>query len=151
MIEGVAQATAAGLNPNLGKAPDQLTPDLGRAMTAETLEAARDAIGAAFGVLPGLMNRSTTGPMVREAQRHLAGWILQPLAELLAEEASAKLGATVTIDVGRPLQAFDAGGRARAFAALIDAIGNAKALGLTPAEVAGALSAVNWGGGDANA
>ena len=117
-------------------------------MTAETLAAARDSICGAFGVLPGLMNRATTGPMVREAQRHLAGWVLQPMAELLAEEASAKLGADVMIDVGRPLQAFDAGGRARALSQIIEAMGRAKELGLSPAQMESALLSVNFGGGD---
>ncbi|WP_444460933.1 phage portal protein [Rhodobacter capsulatus] len=151
VIEGVAQAVGAGMHPNLGKSPDQLSPDLSRSMTTETLAAARDAICMAFGILPGLMNPAATGPAVREAQRHLAGWVLQPLAELLAEEATAKLGGRVMIDVGRPLQAFDAGGRARALATLIDAMGRAKELGLPPDQVNQALLAVNWGGGDANA
>lgn len=148
VIEGVAQSTAAGMNPNLGKSPDQLSPDLSRSMTGETLAAARNAIGMAYGVLPGLTNQATTGPMVREAQRHLAGWVLQPLAELLAEEASLKLGTKVVIDVGRPLQAFDAGGRARALSQLVEAMGRAKELGLTPEQWSVALQAVNWGGGD---
>ena len=148
VIEGVAQSTAAGMHPNIGKSPDQLSPDLSRAMTAETLGAARDGIAMAFGVLPGLFNSSSTGPMVREAQRHLAGWVLQPLAEVLAEEASAKFGTKITVDVGRPLQAFDAGGRARALATLIEAMGRAKELGLTPDQLGQALVAVNWGGGD---
>jgi hypothetical protein len=148
VVEGVAQATAAGMNPNIGKSPDQLSPDLSRSMTAETLEAARNAICMAYGVLPGLANQSTTGPMVREAQRHLAGWVLQPLAELLAEEARLKLGGDVMIDVGRPLQAFDAGGRARALSSLVEAMGRAKELGLSADQWAVALQAVNWGGGD---
>ncbi|MBP6738204.1 MAG: phage portal protein [Rhodobacteraceae bacterium] len=148
VVEGVAQSTAAGMNPNLGKSPDQLSPDLSKSMTAATLDAARDAICMAFGVLPGLMNKATTGPMVREAQRHLAGWVLQPMAELLAEEAAAKLGAAVMIDVGRPLQAFDAGGRARALAQIIEAMGRAQELGLTPKQVESALLSVNFGGGD---
>lgn len=148
VIEGVAQATAAGMNPNVGKSPDQLSPDLSKSMTGETLYAARGAICMAYGVLPGLVNQSTTGPMVREAQRHLAGWVLQPMAELLAEEASAKLGGDVVIDVGRPLQAFDAGGRARALSQLIEAMGRAKELGLPPDQWSLALQAVNWGGGD---
>ena len=101
-----------------------------------------------YGVLPGLMNKAATGPMVREAQRHLAGWVLQPLCELLAEEASAKLGSKVLIDVGRPLQAFDAGGRARALLGLIEAMGRAKELGLTGDQLGQAMLAVNWGGGD---
>jgi hypothetical protein len=148
VIEGVAQATAARMNPNLGKSPDQLSPDLSKAMTSETLAAAREAICAVFGVLPGLFNRAATGPLVREAQRHLAGWVLQPMAELLADEASAKLGASVMIDVGRPLQAFDANGRARALSQIIEAIGRAKELGLSPVELQSALLSVNFGGGD---
>lgn len=148
VIEGVAQATAAGMHPNLGKSPDQLSPDLSKSMTGETLEAARDAVCMAFGVLPGLVNRGTTGPMVREAQRHLCGWVLQPMAELLAQEASAKLGASVMIDVGRPLQAFDAGGRARALAQIIEAMGRAKELGLSADQLESALLSVNFGGGD---
>jgi hypothetical protein len=86
--------------------------------------------------------------MVREAQRHLCGWVLQPMAELLAQEASAKLGASVMIDVGRPLQAFDAGGRARALAQIIEAMGRAKELGLSAEEMESALLSVNFGGGD---
>ena len=148
VVEGVAQATAAGMNPNLGRSPDQLTPDLQRAVPAELLDAARGAIFAAYGVLPAMFSPAAQGPLVREAQRHLAGWVLQPMAELLAEEASAKLGGAVVIDVGRPLQAFDAGGRARALSQLIEAMGRAKELGLSPDELGGALKAVNWGGGD---
>ena len=148
VVAGVAQATAAGMNPQFGQKADQLTPDLSRAMTAETLSAAREAIAMAFGVLPGLINAATTGPMVREAQRHLAGWVLQPIAELMAEEASAKLGGNVTIEMGRTLQAFDAGGRARALATLVEAMGRAKELGLSPDELSSAIKAVNFAGGD---
>lgn len=46
-----------------------------------TLDQARDQIAMAYGVLPGMLNKSTTGPMVREAQRHLAQWTLHPMAE----------------------------------------------------------------------
>jgi hypothetical protein len=38
--------------------------------------------------------------------------------------------------------------RARALSALIEAMGRAKELGLSPDQVNGALMAVNWGGGD---
>ena len=151
VVEGTAQATAAGMNPQLGQRLEQLSPDLSRSMTRETLDAARDGVCAAFGVLPGLFNRATTGPMVREAQRHLAGWVLEPLGQTLAQEAAEKLGGPVRIDIGRPLQAFDAGGRARALSALIEAMGRAKELNLSADEMNTALLAVNWGGGDANA
>jgi hypothetical protein len=110
--------------------------------------AAREAVLAAFGVLPGLFNAATTGPMVREAQRHLAGWTLQPIAMLLAEEASAKLGSEIMIDVLRPVQAFDAGGRARALATIVQALAQAKEAGLAPGDMNAALTLVNWGDGD---
>jgi hypothetical protein len=128
--------------------PAQLTPRLADAESALHLDAGRDAICVAFGVLPGLFNRSTTGPMVREAQRHLAGWTLQPLAMVLAEEASAKLGTTVEVDLMRPVQAYDAGGRARALSAVIGALVQAKEAGLDPAALNSALTLVNWGEGD---
>lgn len=121
VVEGVAQATAAGMNPQIDKRPDHLSPDLSKAMTDQTLAAAREAVCMAFGVLPGLINRNTTGPLVREAQRHLAQWTLEPIAKLVAEEASAKLGGPVQIDVVRPLQALDLGGKARSVLALVGA------------------------------
>jgi hypothetical protein len=148
VIEGVAQATAAGMNPQIGQRAQDLSPDLSKAMATQTLDAARDAISVAFGVLPGLHNRATTGPMVREAQRHLAGWTLQPLAMLWAEEASAKLGVDVMIDVMRPVQAFDVGGRARALSTIIKALAEAKTAGIAQDDLNAALTLVNWGEGD---
>lgn len=135
IVEGVAQATAAGMNPQIDKRPDSVSPDLSRSMTAETLQAARAAISQAFGVLPALHNHAATGPVIREAQRHLAQWTLEPLAKLVAEEATAKLGGVVTIDVVRPLQAYDAGGKARAFSAIVGAMAQAKAEGIDPAPI----------------
>ena len=95
-------------------------------MTVETLNAARDLILWAFGVLPALVDPKSQGPLVREAQRQLATWTLQPMASIFAKEASEKLGAEITIDVIKPLQAFDVGARARAFSTLIEAISTAK-------------------------
>lgn len=141
IVEGVPQAVAAGMHPDHGKKPDHLSPDLSRSMTKETLAAARDAISMAFGVLPGMWSPVTTGPLVREAQRHLAQWTLQPIAQLLAEEASIKLGSTVTLDVMRPLQAFDAGGRARAASQVVNALAAAKETGVDPAT---AMRLVDW-------
>ncbi len=86
IVEGVAHAVAGRMHLNAGKAPDNLSPDLSKSMTKESLVAARDAINMAFGVLPSLANPSTTGPMVREAQRHLAQWVLQPIAAQIAEK-----------------------------------------------------------------
>jgi phage portal protein BeeE len=143
IIEHVTHSIAAGA-PEPWRPPSDLSPKLRDAMAVETLDAARGAICNVFGVLPALLNPATTGPLVREAQRHLATWTLQPIAELVAEEASAKLGAPVTIDVHRPLQSFDAGGSARAVAGLVQALAQAKEAGLSDAAVAAAFSALDW-------
>lgn len=135
VIEGVAQAAAAGMHPQLGQKRDDLTPDLGKAQVVQSLGAAQAAISQAFGVLPALHNQAATGPVIREAQRHLAQWTLEPIAKLISEEASAKLGGAVQIDVVRPLQAYDAGGKARAFGAMIKAMAEAKAAGIDPGPV----------------
>ncbi|SEK12275.1 hypothetical protein MAA5396_05106 [Marinovum algicola] len=79
------------------------------------------------------------------AQRQLAIWTLQPIAALLAEEATAKLGAVVEIDTIRPLQAFDAGGRARALSAIIKTLAEAKEAGIPAGDVSGAMRMVDWG------
>lgn len=135
IIEGVAQATAAGMNPQLGQRRDDLTPDLAKAQATAMLAVAQGSIALSFGVLPGLLNAATTGPMIREAQRHLAQWTLEPIAKLISDEASTKLGGAVTIDVVRPLQAYDAGGKARAFSAMVGAMAEAKAAGIDPGPI----------------
>jgi hypothetical protein len=118
-----------------------MTPDLQRSMSTESLSAARDSILAVYGVLPGLFNASTTGPMARECQRHLAQWQLQPLANLIGAEISEKLDNPVTLDVMQPLQAFDAGGRARTVNAIVQALALAKESGVDAGE---AMKLVNW-------
>ena len=72
--ESVNVQAAGGSVPQTDWKPQDMTPDLSRSMTAESLSAARDSIAMAYGVLPALLNSSTTGPLVREAQRHLAQW-----------------------------------------------------------------------------
>lgn len=148
MRESVNVSAAGGPAPQADWKPADVTPDLQRAMTGETLDAARDAICGAFGVLPALFASSAQGPLVREAQRHLAGWTLQPIAVLVAEEASAKLGGAVEIDVLRPVQAFDAGGRARALQSIVQTLAQAKEAGLSPGDLNMALTQVNWGPND---
>ncbi len=139
--ESVNVTAAGGPTPQTDWRPQDVTPNLEQAMIKETLDAAREAICGVFGVLPGLLNPSTTGPLVREAQRHLAQWQLQPMAALLSEEASLKLGGTVTVDVMRPLQAYDAGGRARALTGIIQALTQAKEAGVDANK---ALTLVDW-------
>ncbi len=141
--ESVQVQAAGGPAPAQDWRANDLTPDLAKAQMDKTLDQARDQINAAFGILPSLNNKATTGPMVREAQRHLAQWTLQPMAEQMAEEAADKLGNAVTLDVMRPLQAFDAGGRARATASVIQALAQAKESGVDPAQ---ALRLVDWEG-----
>jgi len=139
--ESVQVQAAGGPAPAQDWRANDLTPDLSKAMLDKTLDQARDQINAAYGILPGLNNKATTGPMVREAQRHLASWTLQPMAEGMAEEPTDKLGSTVTLDVMRPLQAFDSGGRARTVTALVKALAEAKTAGVDPAM---ALNLVDW-------
>ena len=56
-------------------------------------------------------------------------------------EKVAKLVQPVTLDTMRPLQAFDAGGRARAFSGIVKAHVDAKAAGVDPGPV---LKLMNW-------
>lgn len=142
--ESVSVTAAGGPAPAADWKPQDVTPDLEKSMSVETLEGARNAICGAFGVLPALLSNSTTGPLVREAQRHLCQWTLQPIGELIAEEATAKLGAPVTLDLMRPTQAFDAGGAARALSTLVRAMADAKAAELPPEALAGALRRLDW-------
>lgn len=139
--ESVNVTAAGGPAPQTDLKPSDVSPDLSRAMTKETLAAARASIEMCYGVLPGLSNISTTGPMVRECQRHLAQWALQPVAAMIAQEASEKLGSKITLDVMRPLQAFDAGGRARALGAIVQTLAMAKEAGVDPAQ---AMKLVDW-------
>jgi phage portal protein BeeE len=139
--ESVQVQAAGGPAPAQDWKANDLTPDLSKAQMDRTLDQAREQINAAFGILPALNNQATTGPMVREAQRHLAQWTLQPIAEGIAEECTDKLGAAVALDVMRPLQAFDAGGRARAAMGVIQALAAAKEAGVDPAP---ALKLVDW-------
>ena len=139
--ESVNVSAAGGPAPQQDWKAANVTPDLSKAMTRESLDAARGAVSLAFGVLPGLASPATTGPLVREAQRHLAQWTLQPLTAAIAEECTAKLGSEVTLDILRPLQAFDAGGRARALNGIVQALAQAKELGVDPDK---AMKLVNW-------
>lgn len=140
--ESTTVTAAGGPTPQTDWKPQDVTPDLSKAMTRESLDAMRGSICMVFGVLPALVEKAVTGPAVREAQRHLAQWMLQPIAEAIAEECTVKLGSDVKLDVMRPLQAFDAGGRARAAAGVIQALAQAKEAGVDPAQ---ALKLVDWG------
>ena len=139
--ESVNVQAAGGPAPVQDWKANDLTPDLSRANLDKVLDQSRDQINSVFGILPALNNAATTGPMVREAQRHLAQWTLQPMAELMAEEATNKLGSAVTLDVMRPLQAYDAGGRARTITGIIQALSQAKEAGIDP-DIA--MKLVDW-------
>lgn len=139
--ESVAVEAAGGPMPRHDWKPSDMSPDLQRAMTKETLDSARQSISMAFGVLPLLANASTTGPAIREAQRHLAQWTLQPIAVAIAAEATEKLATPIAIDTLRPTQAYDAGGRARALTAIVQALATAKEAGVDPST---ALELVDW-------
>lgn len=142
--ESVNVTAAGGPTPAQDWKPQGVTPDLQPSQAVQSLSEARGAIFAAFGVLPAMFAPNAQGPLVREAQRHLAQWILQPMAVMMAEEASDKLASQISIDVVRPAQAFDAGGRARAFGAMVQALTQAKEAGLDPQAVEDALSFIDW-------
>lgn len=139
--ESVNVSAAGGPTPQSDWKPADMSPDLQRAMTSETLTAGRDSICGVFGVLPSLFSGAAQGPLVREAQRHLAQWTLQPIAALIAQEVAEKMGSSINIDTMRPLQAYDAGGRARAVTAMINALAQAKEAGIDPSTT---LKLVNW-------
>lgn len=140
--ESVNVTSAGGPAPQTDLKANDVTPDLSRAMTKETLAAARASIERVFGVLPAWNNPSTTGPAIRECQREMAQWTLSPIAAMIGQEASEKLGSAVNLDVMRPLQAFDAGGRARAMAGIVQTLALAKEAGVDPDQ---ALKLVDWG------
>lgn len=139
--ESVTVSAAGGPAPQTDWKPSDLSPDLQRTMPVQSLQAARDAVCAAFGVLPALFAGTAQGPLVREAQRHLAGWTLQPIAQLMALEASTKLGNPVRIDTMGPLQAYDAGARARAITSVVQALASAKEAGINPQA---AMALLDW-------
>ncbi len=141
--ESVHVTAAGGPSPAADWRPADVTPDISKAMTKETLEAARAAICAAFGVLPAMFATNAQGPLVREAQRHMSQWVLEPIAELIAQEATEKLGTVIELDTTRPLQAFDAGGRARALATVVESMAKAKEAGLPAEAFASALRLVD--------
>jgi len=142
--ESVTVSAAGGPAPAQDWRPAGVSPDLKDSMAVESLDKARASLMAAYGVLPAMFASNAQGPLVREAQRHLAQWVLQPIAVTMAEEASLKLGAEVSIDVVRPAQAFDAGGRARAFGAMVQALAAAKDAGLDPQEIEDSLAFIDW-------
>jgi len=126
---------AGGPAPASDWKPSDLTPSLKDSMAIESWREARHAIMHAFGVLPALISAQATGPVVREAQRHLAQWTLQPIATAIAAEASAKLDTPTIIEVSKPLQAYDAGGRARALTGVVQALAAAQQAGLSDDQV----------------
>lgn len=144
MRESVAVSSAGGPVPASDWRPSAVSPDLSKSMSVEALDRARNSVLAAFGVLPSLFAVDAQGPLVRESERFLARWTLQPIAALVAEEATEKLGSEVLLDVLRPLQAYDSGARARSFATIIEGLAAAKAAGLDKTDVAEAESKVDW-------
>jgi hypothetical protein len=139
--ESVAVVAAGGPQPSSDWRPADLTPDLEKSMAKETLDAARDSVLTAYGVLPALFDSGTTGQLVKQAQQHLAQWCLQPLANLISEESSEKFGGSVDIDVMTGTQAFDTGAAARSFQMLITGLAAAKEAGV---DAKAALAMLDW-------
>jgi hypothetical protein len=147
LVRELVQVQAAG-----GPAPAQdwraidLTPDLSKALLDKTPDQARDQINAAFGILPGLNNKATTGPMVREAQHHLASWTLQPMARQRKPRISWATRSHWTLC--GPYRRLAVGGGQRTVTELVKALAEAKAAGVDGFDVDKALTIVNWGPND---
>lgn len=139
--ESVAVTAAGGPAPQTDLKPHDVTPDLSKAMTKETLAGARAGIEMAFGVLPGLGNVTAQANAIRESQRQLCQWTLSPIAAMIGQECSEKMGSEIKLDCMRPLQAFDAGGRARALSAIVQTMALAKDAGVDADK---ALELVDW-------
>jgi hypothetical protein len=139
--ESVQVAAAGGPAPSQDFRPADLTPSLEKAVPIATLEAARASVLAAYGILPALFDTATTGQLVKQAQQHFAQWTAQPLANLVAEEASEKLGGEVEIDVMTGTQAFDTGAAARSFQMLVQGLAMAKEAGV---DAKAALAMLDW-------
>lgn len=148
MRESTQVSAAGGAAPYTDWKPQGVTPEIAGALPREMLADSRNAIMNVYGVLPALLDRVAQGPLVREAQRHLAAWTIQPIAVQMAEEAAEKLSGPVSIDALRPLQAYDVGGRARALNAILEGMAKAKEMGLSAEQMQAALTAVNWGEND---
>jgi hypothetical protein len=144
IVEGVAQATAAGMNPQIGQRRDDLTPDLHRAEAGALWSRSRGAVAECFGIPAAFFNAASTGPVFREIERHLVTYTLLPIAKLIEAEASGKLGGAITIDVERPFQSWDNGARARSMSAIIKAMAEAKEAGIDPEK---AMRLVGWSDG----
>ncbi|NNC24229.1 phage portal protein [Salinisphaera sp. USBA-960] len=138
--ESTNVTAAGGPAPQQDWKPADLSPDLSRSMTTESHRAAHNAIVSAYGVLPALLNDQSAGPVIREARSHLVQMSLQPIAELMAQEATDKLGAGVTIDALTPTQAMDTGARARALQATVKALSEAKEAGVEAGQIQQAMN-----------
>jgi hypothetical protein len=79
IVEGVAQATAAGMNPQIGQRRDDLTPDLHRAEAGALWSRSRGAVAECFGIPAAFFNAASTGPVFREIERHLSPTPCYPL------------------------------------------------------------------------
>ncbi len=124
--ESVQVTAAGGPAPAQDFKPSDLTPSLERAVPMQALAAARASILAAYGVLPAMFDPATTGQTITAANRQLAQWTLQPLANLIAEECSDKLGGSVALDVLTGTQSFDTGAAARSLQMIVTAMAVAK-------------------------
>lgn len=140
--ESVTTTAAGGPVPQTDWRPNQLSPELDKSEILGSLDRARDGIAQVFGVDPSMFAAAVNGGGLRETTRHLAQWTLAPIAALIAQELTEKLGQPVALDVIEPLQAYDQGGRARAFSGLIRGIADAKQAGMSDDQIAGALKLV---------
>lgn len=133
--ETAAIAAAGGPTPQQDWKPQDLTPNLSDSGLLESWEGARGSVLSAFGVLPALLDPQASAQAVREADRHLAQWQLQPMAAMIADEVTDKTGRETALDVVGAVQAYDVAGRARALKTWVDALAAAKDAGISGADL----------------
>src|SRR5699024_11132775 len=142
--ETSAILAAGGPTPQSDWSPRDMTPDIARAGLPASHALTRSGLVSCFGVLPALLDPQASAQAIREAQRHLAQWTLQPIAGRMGDEITAKTGQKTTVDVVQAVHAYDGAGRARALATTIDALAAAKEAGIPIETVLAMQSAGNW-------
>lgn len=95
-------------------------------------------------VLQWTTGRKTLQAPVADPLANLSGWAAQDRFDAPISRHDDRIETvSITLDVARPLQAFDTGGRARALGAIVKAAAEAKASGVSD-DFAKALALVDW-------
>lgn len=120
---GLVESTSGGWGQGRGQAPQQdWVPRRIGANPPDTLLTLRDgallSVLAAYGIPPSLVGAGGAAQANREAWRQFLHGTLQPLGQLVADEAGRKFGEPLRVSFDQ-LFASDLQGRARAFQSMV--------------------------------